>query len=62
MARDEGINEVYRISPLRGAVPPFAFPKHRVLKKAKKLLKEEQEPSEKSEREKPKDTLIDIEA
>jgi len=42
MARDEGINEVYRISPLKGSGTPFAFLKHSILKKAKKKKEKEE--------------------
>ena len=49
MTRDEGINEVYRISPLRGTGTPFVFPKHQALKKAKKK-KEKEEPQIKEEK------------
>jgi hypothetical protein len=49
MARDEGINEVYKIAPLRSTDSPFVFPKHRVLKKAKKK-KEKEEPQIKEEK------------
>lgn len=45
MARDEEINEVYRISPLRGTSTPFAFPKHQVLKKVKKKKEKEETPA-----------------
>jgi hypothetical protein len=49
MARDEGINEVYRISPLRETGTPFVFPKHNIFKKAKKK-KEKEEPTVKEEK------------
>lgn len=60
MARDEGIREPYSIAGIRSIGHAHVFPKTRITRKIKKIVREEKKPSEETREQKKEGIDIEV--